>query len=82
MTKLNPGPPSGAKPVKITLELPATLNRDLIACAEMLARESGRPAADPMTLIMPMRDRFMATDRGLAKAWRMTRTQGGERVIC
>lgn len=30
------------KPVKVSLELPAQLHRDLIAYAETLARESGQ----------------------------------------
>ncbi|WP_435302505.1 DUF2274 domain-containing protein [Escherichia coli] len=36
----------------------------------MLARESGQPAADPVKLIVPMLERFIATDRGFAKARR------------
>jgi hypothetical protein len=52
------------------LELPATLNRDLIAYAEVLARQSGQPVADPAKLIVPMLQHFIATDRGFAKARR------------
>lgn len=70
MTKLKLGPISDDKPVKITLELPAGLHRDLVAYAEVLARESGQPVTDPMRLIAPMLERFMATDRGFAKARR------------
>ena len=70
MTKLKLGPLPDDKPVKVMLELPATLNRDLIAYAEVLARQSGQPVADPAKLIVPMLDRFMATDRGFAKARR------------
>ncbi|MCC0011361.1 MAG: DUF2274 domain-containing protein [Hyphomicrobiaceae bacterium] len=70
MTKLKLGPLPDDKPVKVTVELPATLNRDLIAYAEVLARQSGQPVADPAKLIVPMLDRFMATDRGFAKARR------------
>ena len=43
-------------------------SRDLIAYAEVLARETGQPAADPLRLIVPMLERFIATDRGFAKA--------------
>ncbi|CAN2534733.1 hypothetical+protein [Methylocapsa aurea] len=50
--------------------LPAPLHRDLIAYAEVLARDTGQPAADPMKLIVPMLERFIATDRGFAKARR------------
>ena len=50
--------------------LPAPLHRDLAAYAEVLARETGQPAADPVRLIVPMLERFIATDRGFAKARR------------
>jgi hypothetical protein len=70
MTKLKLGPIADEKPVKVTVELPAALHRDLTAYAEVLARESGQPAADPVKLIVPMLKRFIATDRGFAKARR------------
>lgn len=58
------------KPVKISLELPAMVHRELVAYAEVLTRETGRPVADPVKLISPMIERFMATDRAFAKARR------------
>lgn len=70
MTKLKLGPIADEKPVKITVELPAALHRDLLAYAEILAREAGQPSADPVRLIVPMLERFIATDRGFAKARR------------
>jgi hypothetical protein len=70
MTKLKLGPIANDKPVKVTIELPAPLHRDLAAYAEVLARVTGQPAADPMKLIVPMLERFIATDRGFAKARR------------
>ncbi|MCR4267723.1 DUF2274 domain-containing protein [Nitratireductor sp. ZSWI3] len=70
MTKLKLGPIVEDKPVKVTLELPAPLHRDLTAYAEVLARETGQPVADPTRLIVPMLERFMSTDRGFAKAKR------------
>ena len=66
MPKLKLGPLADDKPVKISVELPAALHRDLIAYAEILGRESGK-AVDPAKLIAPMVERFMATDRGFAK---------------
>ncbi|RTM02870.1 MAG: DUF2274 domain-containing protein [Hyphomicrobiales bacterium] len=72
MMKLKLGPIADDKPVKVTLELPAALHRDLAAYAEVLAREAGQPATDPMKLIVPMLERFIATDRGFAKARRST----------
>jgi len=58
------------KPVKVTHELPASVHRDLVAYAEVLARQSGQPIGDPVKLIAPMLARFMATDRVFAKARR------------
>ncbi|MCO6393158.1 DUF2274 domain-containing protein [Aliihoeflea aestuarii] len=74
MTKLKLGPLPDDKPVKVTLELPATLNRDLIDYAEVLTRETGRPVTDPIKLIVPMLERFVATDRGFAKARRQNQS--------
>ena len=68
MAKLKLGPIANNKPVKITVELPAGLHRDLTAYAEILSRETGQPATDPVRLIVPMLERFIATDRGFAKA--------------
>lgn len=70
MTKLKLGPLADDKPVKITLELPAALHRDLTAYADVLTREGGQPITDPTKLIGPMIARFMATDRAFAKARR------------
>ena len=70
MTKLKLGPLPDDKPVKVTVELPAPLHRDLTAYAEVLARETGKPVADPLKLIVPMLERFIATDRGFRKAKR------------
>jgi len=70
MTKLKLGPIPNDKPVSIKLELPATLHRDLVLYAEVLARDTQQPPTDPVKLIVPMLDRFIATDRGFAKARR------------
>ncbi|ASV84915.1 hypothetical protein CES85_5719 [Ochrobactrum quorumnocens] len=71
MTKLKLGPIFEDKPVKITIDLPGELHRDLVAYAEVMARESGQSATDPKKLIVPMLERFIATDRGFAKARRV-----------
>lgn len=70
MAKLKLGPIADDKPVKVTLELPASLHRDLTAYAEILGRDGAQSSADPVRLIVPMLERFMATDRGFAKARR------------
>ncbi|MFZ2872683.1 DUF2274 domain-containing protein [Zavarzinia compransoris] len=68
MTKLKLGPIEDDRPVKATVELPASLHRDLVAYAEALGRHTGQPVSDPLKLIVPMLQRFIATDRGFAKA--------------
>ena len=68
MAKLKLSPIADDKPLKVAIELPAALHRDLVAYAEILGRETGQKPADPVRLIAPMLERFMATDRGFAKA--------------
>lgn len=70
MTKLKLGLLIDEKPVKVTIELPAALHRDLISYAEVLARENRQDISDPSKLIAPMLARFIRTDRGFAKARR------------
>jgi hypothetical protein len=72
MAKLKLGPIQDDKPVRITIELPAALHRDLIAYAEVLARETAQPTIDPAKLVAPMLARFIATDRAFSKARRIT----------
>lgn len=70
MAKLKLGAIADEKPKKVTVELPAGLHRDLTAYAEVLARETGQPVSDPLKLIVPMLQRFIATDRGFARSRR------------
>ncbi|WP_024342612.1 DUF2274 domain-containing protein [Bradyrhizobium japonicum] len=67
MAKLKLGTLIDDKPVKVTHELPASVHRDLVAYAELLARDNDQPIGDPIKLIAPMLARFMATDRAFAK---------------
>ena len=67
MAKLKLGVIADDKPVKLTVELPADVHRDLAAYAEVLARETGQSISDPGKLVAPMLARFMATDRAFAK---------------
>ena len=48
------------------MELPAVLHRDLTDYGRLLAG-AGAPV-EPAKLIVPMLERFIATDRGFAKA--------------
>jgi hypothetical protein len=70
MAKLKLGALDDDKPVKVSLEVPASVHRNLVAYAEVLASEAGRPVGDPVKLIVPMVERFMASDRGFSKARR------------
>ncbi len=72
MSKLKLSTVPDDTPVKLTIELPANVHRDLVAYGEALAKEGGRPV-EPMRLIAPMLSRFMSTDRAFA---RMRRAPG------
>ena len=69
MGKLKLGPIEDERPVKLSVELPAALHRDLVAYAALLAKESGE-AVEATKLIAPMLTRFMDGDRAFAKARR------------
>ena len=73
MTKLKLGPIPDNKPVKLTVEVPAELHRDLIDYGEILGREAGQEPIEAKKLVVPMLERFIATDRGFAKARRAPR---------
>lgn len=63
--KLKLGPLVDDKPVKLNIELPAAVFRDLQRYGEILG---GVAPIEPVKLIGPMLARFMATDRAFAKA--------------
>jgi hypothetical protein len=75
MAKLKLGAIPDDKPVKLTVELSAGVHRDLLAYAEVLARETGQGIAEPTKLIALMLARFMATDRVFAKIRRATQAR-------
>lgn len=79
MTKLKLGPLPDDKPVKVTVELPAPVHRDLVAYAEALGRTTGQAVSEPAKLIVPMIERFMATDRAFSKARRQVLPQSDKR---
>lgn len=54
-------------PVKLTIELPADVHRDLLRYAEMLSGES-EAVFTAAQLVAPMLRRFMATDRSFIAA--------------
>ena len=67
MTKLKLGPLADDRPVKLTIELPAAVHRDLAAYAAALAAETGGEAMPPEKLISPILAKFMASERGFSQ---------------
>lgn len=63
MTKLKLAAIDDDKPVKLTVTLPASLHRNLVAYAEILAKDTGK-TFEPAKLIAPMLEKFIASDRG------------------
>lgn len=55
------------KPVKLTVELPPDIHRNLLDYAVVMAHETGQTAPEPAKLIAPMLQRFMATDRAFQR---------------
>lgn len=74
MAKLKLGAIEDDKPVKLAIELPAALHRDLVAYAQALSSETVQNAVDPAKLIAPMLARFIASDRAFAKFRRGSQT--------
>ena len=71
MAKLRLGPIEDDKPVRLTVELPAGLHRDLVAYGEALGREAGSGAVEPAKLVGPMLARFIASDRAFTRTRRL-----------
>jgi hypothetical protein len=67
MAKLKLGTIPDDKPVKLMIELPAAIHRDLVAYGNALSRETGQGTVEPAKLVGPMLARFMSTDRAFAK---------------
>ncbi|WP_284417693.1 MULTISPECIES: DUF2274 domain-containing protein [unclassified Bradyrhizobium] len=55
------------KPVKITVEIPAAVHRDLLIYAELVASQSSQEAVDPGRLVVAMVRGFMGADRTFVK---------------
>jgi hypothetical protein len=72
MAKLKLSTVQDDRPVKLTIELPAAVHRDLVAYAELLACQNGYQI-EPAKLVAPMLARFMSTDRAFLRARREKR---------
>ena len=78
MTKLKLGSLVDEKPVKLNVELPASIYRDLVSYGELLATTTGAEGPiEPGKLIAPMLERFMATDRAFVRARRLASSTSG-----
>lgn len=70
MTRLKLADLANEKPVRLTVEVPARLHRELLAYASALNGGEAKGAPTPERLIPPMIERFIATDRSFAKSRR------------
>jgi hypothetical protein len=73
VTKLKLGPLADQKPVKVSVELPAAVYRDLAVYAEVLGRATGQTRPDPVKSTTrpaqpprptPTRSRLSSTPKG------------------
>jgi hypothetical protein len=62
------------KPISLTVKLPAQVHRDLVDYADAVKREGGH-IVDPASLVAPMLERFMATDRAFRRSRRKFRKE-------
>lgn len=70
MIRLSLSDITDGKPVKLTIEIPARLHRDLVSYAAVLNGGSSEGASEPADLVAPMLERFLASDRDFRKARR------------
>lgn len=70
MAKLRLGVIESDKAVRMTIELPASVHRDLVAYSEAHAKETSQQPLEVSKLVAPMLERFMATDREFARVRR------------
>ena len=69
MARLKLGPIADERPVKLTIELPAAVHRDLLSYAQALGRETDQ-VVEPQQIVAPMLAKFMLADRAFSRARR------------
>jgi hypothetical protein len=69
MAKLKLSALEDERPVKITVEMPAAVHRDLVVYADVFAQEHGQ-TVEPAKLVPLMLAKFMATDHVFTRARR------------
>lgn len=67
MAALKLGPLVEDRPVRLTVELPGPVHRDLVRYAAALGAQTGQAPVAPEKLVAPMLERFMATDRAFTR---------------
>ncbi len=75
MAKLKLSAIPDERPVKLAVELPGAVHRDLVAYAEVFAQEHGQKV-EPAKLVPSMLARFMSTDRAFVRARRAKSNAG------
>jgi len=68
VTRLRLSDITDGKPVKLTIEIPARLHKDLVRYGQILNGGSAQGAPEPAELVAPMLERFIASDRAFRKA--------------
>lgn len=68
MTRLKLSDITDEKPVRLSIEISARLHRRLVEYGVVLNGGMAKGAPEPGALIAPMLERFVASDRGFAKA--------------
>lgn len=74
MTRLKLADLADEKPVRLTLDIPARLHRDLLAYALAVNGGDTKGAPSVERLIPPMLERFIATDRAFSRARKAPQT--------
>lgn len=77
MGKLKLGAIVEERPVRMTVELPAGVHRELVAYAAAHAEDNGQPSQPPEKLVAPMLAAFMTSDKEFAKGRRRTGSDSG-----
>lgn len=67
MTRLKLSDITNEKPVRLTIEIPSRLHRDLLAYGVVLNDGEEKDAPSAERLIPHMIERFIATDRGFTR---------------
>jgi len=75
MNKLRLASIDDDRPVKLSIELPAQVFRDLKRYSEAIASEGKQSVPEPSKLIAPMLERFMASDRQFRRVRKATGNQ-------